>query len=431
MARPMRIAMISEHASPLAAIGGVDAGGQNIYVSHVSQCLARAGHQVDVLTRRDSTHLAARVDMRPGVRVIHIEAGPPCHIPKEELLQHMPEFSRVTERLMRNSVPYDVVHAHFFMSGWVARRVQQHVGTPFVMTFHALGLVRQQHQQEADTFPRERVSIEHELVTHADALIPECPQDRADLVRLYGADPARMTMVPCGFDAQEFAPMRRATARGALGMASDEFVVLQLGRLVPRKGIDNVIRSIAELPRSIPVRLVVVGGESRNPEDDRSFEMRRLQQLASDIGIADRVTFVGHRDRFELRQYYAAADAFVTTPWYEPFGITPLEAMACGTPVIGSDVGGIKYSVQDDITGYLIPPRDPKALALKLATLWANPLKARAMGRAGLVRARKMFTWEQVATELTEVYGQARRRRPKRIAVPARLPLAPPATGAP
>jgi D-inositol-3-phosphate glycosyltransferase len=431
MPRSMRIAMISEHASPLAAIGGVDAGGQNIYVSHVSQCLARAGHQIDVLTRRDSPHLAARVDMRPGLRVIHIDAGPPWHVPKEALLEYMPEFSRAAEQLMRNSIPYDVVHAHFFMSGWVARCIQQDLGIPFVMTFHALGLVRLQHQQEADVFPRDRLSIERDLATHADALIPECPQDQADLIRLYGADPDRMTMVPCGFDAQEFAPMGRVTARAALGWAPDEFIVLQLGRLVPRKGIDNVIRSIAELPHGMPVRLVVVGGETRNAEDDTSFEMRRLRQMASDHGVSDRVTFTGHRGRSELRRYYAAADVFVTTPWYEPFGITPLEAMACGIPVIGSDVGGIKFSVQDDIAGYLISPRDPKTLAQRLATLWANPLKARAMGRAGLARARTMFTWERVASELAEVYRQVGGGRAKSVVIPPRRPLASPAAIAP
>jgi glycosyltransferase involved in cell wall biosynthesis len=317
------------------------------------------------------------------------------------------------------------------MSGLVARSVQQQLGLPFVMTFHALGLVRREHQQEADAFPQERISIERELTAHADALIAECPQDQADLIRLYGADPNRMTMIPCGFDAQEFAPMSRAKARGVLGLGADEFVVLQLGRLVPRKGIDTVIQSIARLPHHIPVRLLVVGGATRNADDDRSFEMRRLRQLARELCIDDRVIFVGHRDRSELRTYYAAADTFVTTPWYEPFGISPLEAMACGVPVIGSNVGGIKYSVQDGVTGHLIPPRDPAALAQRLLDLWKRPLRARAMGRAGLARAQGMFTWERVATELVDVYGEARLRGHRIRRDSSRLAVTPPTAVAP
>ena len=411
---PMRLAMISEHASPLATIGGVDAGGQNIYVAHVARCLAQMGHHVDVLTRRDSPTLPAVVDLRPGARVIHVDAGPSCFVPKEQLLGHMPEFARATERLMRNSVPYDVVHAHFFMSGWVAQRIRQALGVPFAMTFHALGLVRLQHQPQADAFPAERLQIERELVRQADALVAECPQDEADLTQLYDADAGRVTVVPCGFDPAEFAPMSRALARAELGLDPAEFIVLQLGRLVPRKGIDNVIRSLAHLPPSIPARLLVVGGDSAEPDESRTPELARLRVVAEEAGVAGRVTFTGHRARARLRTFYAAADVFVTTPWYEPFGITPLEAMACGRPVIGSAVGGIKHSVVDGLTGFLVPPRDPQALAQRLVALHADPELARAMGRAGRARARSLFTWERVARELANVYaGMSRRRRPR------------------
>jgi glycosyltransferase involved in cell wall biosynthesis len=296
------------------------------------------------------------------------------------------------------------------MSGWVARRIQESLGVPFVMTFHALGLVRLRHQKSADAFPEERIDIEREIVEHADAIVPECPQDKRDLARLYGADVKRMRMVPCGFDPLEFSPMKRSEARAALGLSPHEFIVLQLGRIVPRKGIDNVIRSIAELPAEVPARLLVVGGESSAGEQVWTPEAKRLREIATAVGVADRVTFTGHRDRSQLRAYYAAADTFVTTPWYEPFGITPLEAMACGTPVVGSAVGGIKYSVQDGVTGFLVPPRNPTALAAKLAYLQANPLVARAMGLAGLQRARSMFTWERVARELADVYAHVGRR---------------------
>ena len=405
MPAPLRIAMISEHASPLAAAGGVDAGGQNIYVANVARALANLGHHVDVLTRRDAPDLMPVVDVRPGVRVIHIPAGPARFVPKEQLLPHMREFGRVTTELVRHSVPYDLVHANFFMSGLVARQVKAELGVPYATTFHALGLVRREHQGTADGFPPERHAIERLLVHDSDRVVAECPQDRSDLVRLYGADPDRTTIVPCGFDPDEFGPTSRRRARAQLGIDMREFVVLQLGRLVPRKGIDNVIRAAALLPRHVPVRVLVVGGESREPDESVTPEIGRLRAIAQEAGVADRVTFTGRRNRDELRLHYAAADVFVTTPWYEPFGITPLEAMACGVPVVGSAVGGIQYSVTDGVTGFLVPPRDEAALAARLRELHENPVLAAAFGRAGMRRARAMFTWDEVARQLADVFA--------------------------
>lgn len=418
MTEPMRILMISEHASPLATLGGVDAGGQNIYVAHVARCLARLGHQVDVLTRRDHPNAPTTVDMAPGVRVIHIEAGPRTFVPKEELLAHMNEFARGALRLLRNSRPYDLAHAHFFMSGQVAQHLLRSLGLPFVITFHALGLVRLRHQPKADAFPPERLGIELELVRDAACVIAECPQDAHDLEDLYAADPARMAMIPCGVDQLEFGPANRAQERASLGLRDDEFIILQLGRLVPRKGIDNVIRSLAHLPAHVPARLLVVGGETETPDEARTPEIGRLRGIAADCGVADRVDFIGHRKRAELRRFYAAADVFATTPWYEPFGITPLEAMACGTPVVGSAVGGIKFSVVDGVTGFLVPPRDPVALADRLAELHANPGLARAMGRAGMARTRGLFTWDHVAGALAEVYADVVATRTEPAALP-------------
>ncbi|MCW7536310.1 glycosyltransferase family 1 protein [Aquabacterium sp. A7-Y] len=401
----MKIALISEHASPLATLGGIDAGGQNIYVMHVAQCLARAGHHVDVFTRRDDVSLPTVVHLRPGLRVIHIDAGPPRFVPKEQLLQYMPEFARACETLCRNAGGYDVAHANFFMSGWVALQLKNNLGLPFAITFHALGLVRREHQRGADAFPEERIEIEKTLVEEADCIIAECPQDQQDLVRLYGADEHKMVMVPCGFDPAEFAPMDRGMARRELGLDENEFVVLQLGRLVPRKGIDNVIRSLAHLAREVPARLLVVGGESDQPDETVTPEIGRLRRIAEDVGVASRVTFTGRRQREQLRRYYCAADVFVTTPWYEPFGITPLEAMACGTPVVGSEVGGIQYTVMQGVTGYLVPAQDPAALAERLSHLHANPTLARALGRAGIRRARSLFTWDRVAMQLGAAFS--------------------------
>jgi D-inositol-3-phosphate glycosyltransferase len=403
----MRIALISEHASPLAAIGGVDSGGQNIYVAHVARCLVEEGHVVDVFTRRDSRQQRPVVDVKPGLRVLHVAAGPARFVPKEQLLPWMPEFAGACERLCGSGPHYDVVHANFFMSGWVALQLKRRLGLPFVITFHALGLVRREHQGQADAFPRERIDIERELVREADAIVAECPQDRADLMRLYAADPHKLTMVPCGFDVGEFSPMNRAFARSLLGLEPDAFVVLQLGRMVPRKGIDNVVRAVALLPRRMAARLLVVGGDSDPADDALTPEIGRLRAIARDAGVEDIVTFCGCKPRAQLRAYYAAANVFVTTPWYEPFGITPLEAMACATPVIGSRVGGIQYSVADGITGYLVPPNDPAALAERLGFLQTRPALARQLGLAGVRRVHAMFTWERVTQQLITIYRAA------------------------
>lgn len=405
---PLRIALISEHASPIAAAGGVDAGGQNIYVDRVARGLAARGHRVDVMTRREDRSLPTVVPLCAGARVLHVDAGPPEVMPKEELLPFMPAFAASAGTLTKREGGYDVLHANFFMSGRVGLALRRRFGTPLAMTFHALGLVRRQHQGDADRFPAARIDIERELVRGADALVATCPQEQADLVRLYDADATHIIGVPCGVDPRHFTPGDRLAARARLGLPAHEFLVLQLGRMVPRKGIDNVVRALALLPHDEsqpPARLLVVGGACREPDEAATPEIGRLRALAEALGVDARVRFVGRRDQAELRDWYVAADVFVTTPWYEPFGITPLEAMACGRPVIGADVGGIRTTVVDGVTGFLVPPHDPAALAARLAQLRRDPALAEALGRAGVRRVRARFTWDTVCARLARLYA--------------------------
>lgn len=416
-----RIALISEHASPLATLGGTDAGGQNVYVAQVARHLARLGYAVDVFTRRDAPHLPEVLEWVPGVRVVHVPAGPATVLPKEDLLPLMADFTRFMADFMARRGRYDLLHANFWMSGLVAADLKRRQGVPFVITFHALGKVRRLHQGEADGFPDRRFAIEERLVREADRIIAECPRDEADLCGLYAADPARIVTVPCGFDPAEFSPGDRREARERLGLDPDEALVLQLGRMVPRKGVDDAIRGFARAIRrlDIPARLLVVGGNSPDPDPALTPELGRLRAVAREEGVGDRVTFTGSRGRPVLRDYYRAADVFVSTPWYEPFGITPLEAMACGTPVLGARVGGIQSTVVDGVTGLLVPPRDPEALGERLADLLADaPLRER-LGQAALERVRTHYTWEGVARQLAQVYGEVGREVE---AAPATLP---------
>ena len=402
----MRIAMISEHASPLAAIGGIDSGGQNVYVWQVARHLVQAGHRVDVFTRRDAEEQPTVVQVQPDLKMVHVSAGPHAFVPKEKLLDFMPQFARFCEQWIRTAPAYDVIHANFFMSGWVGLRLKDRFGLPLVTTFHALGLVRKLHQAEADGFPAARDDIERQLVVRSERIVAECPQDQHDLQSLYDADPARVAMVPCGFDCEELHPLERRLARARLGIPADEFMVLQLGRMVPRKGIDTVVRAMAH-DRCAHMRLRVVGGDCEVPDPLRSPEIGRLQAIAREGGVSERVIFAGRKPRSELRDWYSACDVFVTTPWYEPFGITPLEAMACARPVIGSDVGGIRYSVVAGSTGLLVPPKDPGALADALGALSDDPARAAEMGRNGRSRVEREFTWEKVAFALHGVFAAA------------------------
>jgi D-inositol-3-phosphate glycosyltransferase len=401
-----KIALISEHASPLALIGSTDSGGQNVYVAQIAKQLARLGYLVDIFTRRDSEFQEQVVDWIPGVRVVHVPAGPAHFVPKEAMLPFMEQFGRFVIRFARRQkLPYDLMHANFFMSGMVARQVRKTLGIPFVMTFHALGRVRRLNQKEADAFPDIRFAIEERLMQEADRIIAECPQDQVDMEQLYGAPTERIDIVPCGFDPDEFWPVT-LDARQQLGLGHDEFIVLQLGRMVPRKGVDNVIRAIAILKHQYQVRarLLVVGGNAEQPDPIATPELGRLMALAQSLNVEDTVTFTGQRRREQLRYYYSAANVFVTTPWYEPFGITPVEAMACGTPVVGTAVGGIKTTVVDGETGCLVPPNDPEALAERLAWLHRHPHIAQRMGWAGMRRAYQHFTWRNVATHVAAVY---------------------------
>jgi len=398
-----KIAFISEHASPLAILGGVDAGGQNVYVAELACELSRQDYDIDIFTRRACPNIADVVSYCPHVNVIHVKAGPERDIPKEAMLQHMNEFTiRVLHYIGRTGVNYSLIHANFFMSALVASHIKQIMHIPYIVTFHALGAVRQIHQQENDKFPAERIEIEKFIAQDADMIIAECPQDRDDLVQYYDAPVTKISVLQCGFNPSEFHPVNKSEARQRLGLPGSEFILLQLGRMVPRKGVDNVIRAVSRLHHR--VKLLIVGGDEEAPATMNTPEIRRLQEIAKHERVIDDIHFVGRKCRSELKYFYAAADLFVTTPWYEPFGITPLESMACGTPVIGADVGGIKYSVTHGKSGFLVPPNQPGALATAIDRCIENPTMLQAMGNEAIRWVNKFFTWRYVASSLHQLY---------------------------
>ena len=410
-----RIALISEHASPLGTFGGTDSGGQNVYVAQVAKHLTQIGYQVDIFTRRDRPDLPEQIVWHNGVRIINVTAGPLAPIPKEQLLPHMAEFTQfvlafiereqAAAEQLQPQPAYHLIHANFWMSALVAQKIKQQQGIPFVVTFHALGKIRRQHQGVLDKFPTERFAIEESVIRSADCIIAECPQDQDDLINLYGANPNKIQIVPCGVDSGEFWPIPKTQARQTLGIPLDQRLVLQLGRLVPRKGIDTVIQGVAKLnQQGTETHLMVVGGNAPTPDSNATPEIGRLQALSKHLQIDCKVEFTGQRDREVLKYYYSAADVFVTAPWYEPFGITPLEAMSCGTPVIGTRVGGIKFTVKDGETGFLIPPKDPVQLCDRLSYLFQNPCILNLLGQQAIRHVNQQFTWPRVVSLLSALY---------------------------
>jgi glycosyltransferase involved in cell wall biosynthesis len=387
----VKIALVSEHANPLAALGGVDAGGQNVHVAALAAGLARHGHDVVVHTRRDDRSTPNQVLTPDGYVVDHVSAGPPTEVPKDDLLPHMPAFAASLERRWRRQ-PVDLVHAHFWMSGLAALDAGRAAGIPVVQTFHALGSVKRRQQGSDDTSPPTRVELERRLCREVDHVVATCSDEIRELTAL-GFDPARATVVPCGVDVDQFRP-------GPSRKGRDRRRVLVIGRLVARKGIDDALRAVAAIP---DVELVVAGGPAAGPLEDDP-EVRRLRALAEQLDVVDRVTFTGAVARQEVPALVRSSDVVVAVPWYEPFGIVPLEAMACGRPVVGSAVGGLLDTVVPGVTGELVPPRDHDALTQALAALLADDVRRAAYGRAGRRRAVELYDWRCVVDQTENVY---------------------------
>lgn len=388
----MRIALVSEHADPLAALGGADAGGQNVHVAALAAGLARGGHEVTVYTRRDTTGTPGTVLCRDGYVVRRLTAGPPTEIPKDDLLQHMPAFgARLREHL--DAERPDVVHAHFWMSGLASLQATEGTGIPVAQTFHALGSVKRREQGSADTSPPERIALERQLCREVDHVIATCSDEVAEL-RALELPPGRVSIIPCGVDTDLFHPAPRRDPDGPQRL-------LVLGRLVIRKGIGNVVEALAELPE---VELVIAGGP-RPDSLDADPAVARLRALARQLGVADRVRFLGGVARSEVPGLIRDSDLVVTVPWYEPFGIVPLEAMACGRPLVGSSVGGLLDTVVPGETGELVPPRRPDLLARAVRSLLDDPERCAAYAEASRRRAVDLYDWRRVVAQTQHVYA--------------------------
>ena len=385
----MKIAMISEHASPLAALGGVDAGGQNVHVEALARGLARLGHEVDVYTRHDDAETPERVPLEKGATVVHVPVGPPHPVPKDDLFPLMDDFAAWVEQDWERRGDPDVVHAHFWMSGLAALKAGRARGVPVVQTFHALGSVKRRFQGDADTSPAERIALERRIAREVDLVIATCADEVAELQHME-CSTEHVRVVPCGVDTAHFTPT------GPTEPAERPRLLL-VGRMVERKGFDVAVRALADLPG---VELVIAGGPPAE-KLGRDPEARRLRAVAEEVGVADRVVMTGQLPHGQMPAVYRSADVVLATPWYEPFGITPLEAAASGRPLVGSAVGGLLDSVADGATGRLVPARDVRALVRGIREVLDDADKAKRWGAAARARAVTQFDWG-VVTRQTE-----------------------------
>jgi D-inositol-3-phosphate glycosyltransferase len=405
-----RIAMLSVHACPLALMGGKKTGGMNVYVRDFSRALGCHGVQVDVYTRsQDDCQPMIKRELGPGGRVIHIPAGPERPIPVGEIAAYLDEFAaNVVDFAAKEGIEYDLIHSHYWMSGIVAEQLRQVWGpAPWVHMFHTLGHMKNQiAQDESERAPQDRLDGETHVVQVADRLVAATPAEEEQLVQYYGADRAKIAIVPPGVDIDRFQPIPKVQAKRRVGIPCGDYNILFVGRIEPLKGIDTLLRAMSILRERHPdavknTCVAIIGGDPW--ADDLDAEMARLHDLRQELEIHDLVTFLGAKDQEILPYYYAAAEMVVMPSHYESFGMVALEAMAMGTPVIASEVGGLAHLVQHGENGFHVPSRDPEALAARILQLLEDRTLRMKLGEQARAYARD-YDWDSIARRMFDVY---------------------------
>lgn len=393
----MHIAMVSAHTSPLAPLGGRETGGMNVYVLELSRELARLGYDVDIFTRRDDPLARPIEEVAENLRLVRLDAGPPEPIDKEAIAGHLPEFARrLHDFAAEQKAPYGIVHSHYWQSGRAGAMLARAAQIPHIVMFHTLGEVKNR-ARISEREPRRRIRTERVIARGADAIVTASRHEGELLERYYGADPARIRTIPCGVDLELFRPLDRAAARAQLDLPRDAPIVLWVGRLEKLKGVDILVSALAQV-EAADAQLLIVGGD----EHAQGLKAELIAQ-AEAAGIAHRVRFEGPVLHERLPLYYAAANVCVVPSYYESFGLVAVEAMACGTPVVASRVGGLVSTVIDGVNGYLIPWRCPEPFAEKLEVLLNNPELRENFGRAAR-RSVERYRWRTVALQVAALY---------------------------
>ncbi|AFZ45113.1 glycosyl transferase group 1 [Halothece sp. PCC 7418] len=393
------IALISVHGDPAAEIGSEEAGGQNVYVRQLGEALAARGWQVDLFTRKADPDAPEIVEHSPHCRTIRLQAGPETFIPRDRLFEYLPQFITAWEKYQSKS-RYPLIHTNYWLSGWVGLQLQKRYNLQWLHTYHSLGAVKYQATNQLPLIASKRLHIEREILENCDRVIATSPQEEEHL-REFVSSQGEIQIIPCGTDTKRFSPQPKAEAKAKLGFSSDEQIVLYVGRFDPRKGIETLVRAFAHSVAE-KRKLVIVGGSDEKRGDNS--ERDRIVELGEELGLRDRVVFAGRIGHQLLPTYYASADVTVVPSHYEPFGLVAIEAMACGTPVIASDVGGLRFTVIHNQTGLLVSPQDEMGFAHAMEHILNHPHYAQKLQRRAIKRVQNYFSWSGVAGQLSGVY---------------------------
>ncbi len=403
-----RIAMLSIHSCPLAALGGKETGGMNVYIRELSKALAEKGCTVDIFTRSMNRLVPAVVPFVEGVRIVHLKAGPESPYDKNRVWFHLPEFMDNLEQFrLGENISYRLIHSHYWLSGWVGARLGKRWGVPQLHMFHTLGYFKNRATKSlGGQEPEVRLQVEQQLIAASDHITVSSQREKVDMIWTYGAQPDRITVVPCGVDTQMFRPLDSSASKKHLSLP-DKKLILFVGRIDPVKGIDTLLKAMVmvrqEMGSDYNAELLIVGGDKDSTDYSQDSEISRLKRMTAELNLENTVTFLGSQRQDRLPYYYSAAEVCVLPSRYESFGMVALEAMACGTPVIASQVGGLSSLIQDERCGFVVPEGNEKALAEKICLLLGNPSLRETMGWNARERSL-LYGWHAIADRILEIY---------------------------
>lgn len=403
-----RIAMISVHSCPLAALGGKETGGMNVYIRELSKVLSERGCSIDIFTRSQNRFVPAVVDFQEGIRIIHVKAGPEAPYHKNRTWFHLPEFLDTMEQFAgREKAEYQLIHSHYWLSGWVGAQLRQRWGVPLIHMFHTIAYFKNRATHYlAEQEPEVRLLAEQQLMRQSDHITVASQREKVQMVWTYGAQPHRISVIPCGVDTRLFRPLDPLESKKKLKLPDDRFLLF-VGRIDPVKGIDTLLKAMGllkqETGHNSRVHLLIVGGDTDSPPYAEGSEMGRLRHLTSHLGLKDTVTFLGSQRQDLLPYYYSAAEACILPSRYESFGMVALEAMACGTPVIASHVGGFASLIEQGSCGFVVPQENEQALAEKICALLADSSLRGILGRKARERALQ-YSWHTIGDKILSLY---------------------------
>ncbi|HEY9904899.1 MAG TPA: glycosyltransferase family 1 protein [Candidatus Sericytochromatia bacterium] len=398
------IALISVHGDPAVEIGKEEAGGQNVYVRNVGEALAQQGWHVDMFTRSASAEQPKIVEHGPHCRTIRLIAGPDEFVPRDEIFGYASTFVEEFLKFQQQSgIKYSLVHTNYWISSWVGMQLKKHQPLKQVHTYHSLGAVKYKSVTTIPMIASTRLAVEKALLETADRVVATSPQEQ-DHMRSLVSTKGNIDIIPCGTDIRRFGAINKQKARSVLGIDPDALMVFYVGRFDPRKGIETLVRAVgqSQLRGNKNLKLVIGGGSRPGQSDGK--ERDRIEGIVAELGMSDITTFPGRLGDDILPAYYAAADVCVVPSHYEPFGLVAIEAMASGTPVVASDVGGLQFTVVPEETGLLAPAQDEAAFAAAIDRILSNPEWRNQLGSKARMRVEDKFSWDGVAHQLSDLY---------------------------